>query len=159
MKKKETIKYFNGERYLIHKGRWERSSRGHILLSHDVWNYHHPNDLITKGDGFVIHHINQKPNDDRIENLQKITDFKHRSLHHKNKKGLIGEKNPFWKDGRALDKKKYNLEYQKKYRITKTLYSEYDRDNHFMYREDIIINIHTRKITISHTWGCYRCVE
>ena len=155
----ETIKYFNGERYLNHHGRWERSSRGHILLSHDVWNYYHIDDLIMKGDGFVIHHVNKNPEDDRIENLQKMTDFGHRSLHNKNRKGLAGDKNPAWKDGRTLDRKKYNSEYNKKYRITKTLYSECDGDNHFVYRDIIISNTHTGKVIISHTWGCYRCAE
>ena len=148
--KGKSVKYFNGERYLIHHGRWERSSRDHILLSHDVWNYHHLDDLITKGDGFVIHHINKKPDDDRIDNLQKMIDFEHRSLHHKNKKGLVGEKNPAWKGGKENRKL-----YQKMVVKRKPLFALLDRKNHFSYRDEILINLNTLHITISHSWGYY----
>ena len=48
----------------------------------DVWNNNHPEDKIKKGDGFVIHHINENHEDNRIENLQKMKFGDHSRLHH-----------------------------------------------------------------------------
>ena len=158
MKKKETIKYFNGERYYISQKRWRQRTRDKNLLSHDVWNFYNPDNRIEVKDEFVIHHINQKPNDDRIENLEKIERKKHSSIH------SSGENNPAWKSGASLDMKKYHKEYDKsycnaynkKYRVQRILFSMYDKENHFNYQD--IINVNKKKtgyITILRGWRYY----
>ena len=101
MKKIETIKYFNGERYYLHRERWKRSSRKETPLFHDVWNHYNPKDEINSNDGFVIHHINEDKSDDRIENLMKMTYKEHNTFH------LSREKNFNWKGGISLNKKAY----------------------------------------------------
>ena len=74
-------KFFNGKKYYLNEGRWLRTTDAGKLLSHDVWNFFHPNDPILKGDGYVIHHDNEDSSDDRIENLQKMTRSEHKSIH------------------------------------------------------------------------------
>lgn len=135
-------KYVNGIKYILHHKRWIRSGN-HIPLSYEIWNLNHPNDVIRRKDGFVIHHINKISNDDRTENLQKMTIFEHNSFHH-------------LKDGRTSNKKKYSMMYSKKYMIKKNLFYIRDKDNHFTYTDSIDINKQTRTITISHSWGYYR---
>lgn len=151
--KEETIKYFNGERYYLHQGRWKRSSRKETPLSHDVWNHYHPEDKINSRDGFVIHHINENRSDDRIENLMKMTYKEHNTLH------LSGEKHPNWKGGISLNKKNYNnayrKNYNKKYIVSKLLFSVSDRKNHFHYQDYIVLNKKTENITIACSWRYY----
>lgn len=50
-----------------------------------IWNQHHPDDLIQKGDGYHIHHMDENPKNNNINNLQKIKAFNHLSLHNKGK--------------------------------------------------------------------------
>lgn len=151
MKTKSTIiKYWNGKRYHLSHGRWERQTKeGHIPLANDVWNYYHLEDLIVLGNGFVIHHINKNPLDNRIENLQKMGDSEHKKMH------SMGINNPAFKDGRTLSKKKYVSEYKKKYFVEKCLFSQSDKENHFQYQDFILINKHTKSIKISNHWRYY----
>jgi len=50
---------------------------------HKIWNEHNPSDKIQPNDGYSIHHINEDYLDNRIENLQKMTNSEHIRLHHK----------------------------------------------------------------------------
>jgi hypothetical protein len=52
---------------------------GYIQRYQYVWNTHHPEDPVREGD--VIHHLNEDPADDRIENLEKTTQSKHARDH------------------------------------------------------------------------------
>jgi hypothetical protein len=81
-----------------------------------IWNEHYPEDPILPGDGNVIHHINGDYEDNRIENLKKMTNEDHSSLHNlgkvvseesrekmvKNHANVSGEKHWFYKK-RRLD--------------------------------------------------------
>jgi hypothetical protein len=48
-----------------------------------VWNRANPDDPVRPGD--VIHHINENPSDDRLENLEKTTQDRH-ARHHSGRK-------------------------------------------------------------------------
>lgn len=48
---------------------------------HEIWNKHHPDDLKLLGDGFVIHHKDENPENNDIENLQKMPRGEHQRLH------------------------------------------------------------------------------
>lgn len=50
-----------------------------ILRSHKVWNEAHPDGVAQRGE--EVHHKNKITDDDRPENLQKMTSAAHRSLH------------------------------------------------------------------------------
>ena len=50
-----------------------------------IWNLYNPENMIISGDGYVINHIDKNPKNNNINNLIKLTDYSHRSLHHKNK--------------------------------------------------------------------------
>ena len=54
-------------------------SDGRILRYGYVWNCAHPEDPVRPGD--VIHHINENPSDDRLENLEKTTQSDHAAHH------------------------------------------------------------------------------
>lgn len=63
---------------------WVRTPDGGTRWEHHlVWEAAHPNDPILPGE--VIHHINRIRDDNRIENLQKISSALHAVLHHKGK--------------------------------------------------------------------------
>jgi len=49
----------------------------------------------------IVHHINRKKDDDRIENLELMTNSEHLSLHHKGKKVARDESGRFTKGGGA----------------------------------------------------------
>ena len=125
-------KHFNGKRYLLYQGRWKRTSYKHTFLSHDVWNFFNPDNPIKKGE--VIHHINFKPFDDDIENLEKMRLGEHSRLHNS------GERNSKWKGGISSDLKKYAREYRKRNYVTKTLFSVYNGKDGFYYLDNVKYN-------------------
>jgi hypothetical protein len=53
---------------------------------HRIWNETHPDDLIIAGDGNVIHHIDENPNNNSPDNLLKMTDVEHKKHHTNNGK-------------------------------------------------------------------------
>jgi hypothetical protein len=57
-----------------------------------VWNLHNPDNLIRKGDNCVIHHKDENPLNDVIENLQKMTRADHMRLHSIGNEFAIGMK-------------------------------------------------------------------
>lgn len=60
----------NGRYWIKHQGAW-------IRKAHYVW-------IAANGTippGCVIHHLNRNKTDDRLENLQMLPEFKHKSLH------------------------------------------------------------------------------
>ena len=69
---------------------------------HKIWNDNNPDNKIKPGDGNVIHHINENHEDNRVENLQKMTLGEHSRLHHSGVKShfygkdVSKEKNPFY---------------------------------------------------------------
>ena len=57
------------------------NDEGYINRSHLIWNIHHPNDPVLPGQ--IIHHINNKSLDDRIENLAKAnSQSEHLKMYH-----------------------------------------------------------------------------
>jgi hypothetical protein len=62
------------------------SVRGSTSEYHKVWNKFHPDDLIVPGDGCVIHHKDEDPNNNSPDNLQKMTDVEHKKYHTSNGK-------------------------------------------------------------------------
>lgn len=50
-----------------------------LYRSHAVWNAEHPDDLVLPGE--IVHHQNENKADDVPENLEKMADVTHRSLH------------------------------------------------------------------------------
>lgn len=58
---------------LCHGNSWS------IQRTHMVWNLAHPDDLVRRGD--EVHHLNRVRDDDRIENLLKMTKAEHIKLH------------------------------------------------------------------------------
>lgn len=73
---------------------------GVIARSHLVWNRHHPDDLVQPGDH--VHHINRVTDDDRIENLEKLTPEAHDAEHQEERSermraaNLERSKDPAW---------------------------------------------------------------
>jgi hypothetical protein len=57
--------------------RWLKS----IRFSWYVWNLYHPNDLMVKGCGKLMHHKNNRTLDDSINNLDKVTRGEHNTIH------------------------------------------------------------------------------
>ena len=60
-------------------------SGGIVNRPHTIWNKHHPESPIIPGDGNVIHHKDENHYNDDPNNLEKIPQSKHISLHHKGK--------------------------------------------------------------------------
>ena len=86
-------KCFNDMKYYLHKSsnRWRRTTHPQELLSHDVWNFYHPNDSILKRE--VIDHINEDSSDDRIENLRKMIHGEHSTMHNIGNQYSLGKFN------------------------------------------------------------------
>jgi hypothetical protein len=55
-----------------------RSKNGYVPRSHAVW-YLETGEIVP--DGFHLHHINEDPSDDRMENLKLFTNSQHQSTH------------------------------------------------------------------------------
>ena len=81
------IKLWNERVYVLGRDGYIFRSK----LAWDVWNYYNRENKIERGDGCVIHHLNGDHNDDRIENLQKMTKIEHTILHNKNKNWNSGD--------------------------------------------------------------------
>lgn len=56
-----------------------RNNKGYIKRSHLVW-FQKTGEIIKSP--YVLHHINENKEDDRFENLKKLTISKHLKLHH-----------------------------------------------------------------------------
>ena len=62
---------------------WVRERHSYIQRSHLVWLAAHPGGVIGKG--YVIHHINRQPADDRPENLERLSIVAHGQRHGKDR--------------------------------------------------------------------------
>lgn len=134
------IKYFRGKKYYLRKDkRWFSAKEPRTYLFHDVWNYNYPNDSIKEGE--IIHHVNGDPSNNRIENLQKLTNEEHSRLHNSN------ENNLNWKGGISK-----NGEYDKNYLKRKELFSMCNMIDNFQYQDTLIFNLRTEHITVTHSW-------
>lgn len=63
---------------------WVAKNSHYILRSHKVWNEAHPDDFVQKGE--EVHHENEIRDDDRPENLRKMTSAEHDALHWRKRK-------------------------------------------------------------------------
>jgi hypothetical protein len=71
---------FSNKKFIkLNKGYFISSDGSGELLSHAIWNHHHPEDIIGKEE--VIHHMNSIRDDDRIENYKKLPIGIHLSDH------------------------------------------------------------------------------
>ncbi len=116
-----------------------------VKIHHKTWNEYNPDNLITKGDRNVIHHINGNHFDNRIENLKKMSIIEHSRMHSTGKKASKetkekmsaaqkGDKNHFWgkthtnktkkEIGKASAKKIHSEETKKKISETKRINRE-----------------------------------
>jgi len=68
----------------------DRTLEWKVLKYHKIWNKHNPDDPIVRGDGYVIHHKDENPKNNNIDNLQKMTRGAHHSLHNS------GENHPMY---------------------------------------------------------------
>ncbi len=87
----------------IYKSRriyWCPIEKQDIKFARFVWNMHHPDDSVVKGDGYHIHHKDENPLNDHPDNLQKITHGTHSCAHNQNNgNGMYGRKHS--KESRA----------------------------------------------------------
>jgi len=60
-------------------------------VAHFVWNFYNPDNKVFKGDGYIIHHLDEDPLNNQIMNLVKITRGEHNSYHRR-----FGENNSMW---------------------------------------------------------------
>jgi len=58
-----------------------KGTQGRHSIYHKLWNEHHPDNQIVPGDGCVIHHIDENPNNNVPKNLLKMTDREHKKHH------------------------------------------------------------------------------
>ena len=79
---------FGGRKYIKLNNGYYLSTVGRRLLSHDIWNYFYPDELLVKGE--VIHHRNGLRDDDRIQNYEKLAVGCHLSNHQ------LGDKNSMY---------------------------------------------------------------
>ena len=61
-----------------------KGTQGRFSEYYKIWNENNPNDPIILNTGYVIHHKDFNPNNNTIENLQKMTDTEHKKLHTSN---------------------------------------------------------------------------
>ena len=140
-------KFFNEKKYYLSENRWFQTSGNRERLSHDIWEFYHPSNPIQEDE--VIHHINRKSEDDRIENLCKMKSNEHNSLHYKN------ENNPNWKGGISLDRKAYSVEYAKQNYVSKTLFRLYDNEEKFCLSLRLKYNQKTEHEIYTTEWNKY----
>lgn len=53
------------------------------IFSYFVWNLYNPDNIIIQKTKFIIHHKDKDSLNDNIDNLEKMSNFKHLSLHNK----------------------------------------------------------------------------
>lgn len=90
-----------------------------LLLSHAIWNFYFPSDPILKGE--MIHHKNEIPTDDNIDNYVKMLRPEHIRIHHVGKKRSVEARNKMsaWQIGRKLtDEHKRNVGLASKGHVT-----------------------------------------
>ena len=73
----------------------------YVPISWLVWNRENPYNIITPGDGFIIHHIDGNNNNNCINNLQKMTNSDHTRLHNTGKNHSEKTKNKISKTMRT----------------------------------------------------------
>lgn len=96
---------------LVYKPEHPRADRSGKVFEHIIVWEEYNNQRVP--DGYIVHHINEKKDDNRIKNLQLMTIGEHTKYHHMNKKlsdetklkiskgnkgKLAGEKNRLYKD-------------------------------------------------------------
>lgn len=112
----------NGYYYAYSENHPNRNKQGYVPLHHLIFEECH-GFIIEKG--YVVHHINGKKTDNRITNLQLMTDSDHKSLHASN--------DCYYRNIGARKEKKYKVfgsyysvsELEKEYNISR--YTIYDR--------------------------------
>ncbi|MFW9899660.1 MAG: NUMOD3 domain-containing DNA-binding protein [Candidatus Thorarchaeota archaeon] len=80
---------------------------------HKIWNNNNPNDPISPGDGYCIHHKDFNHSNNNPNNLEKMEKAKHRSLHMK------GENHPLYNKGHSEESKQKISNTRKKLSIAK----------------------------------------
>jgi hypothetical protein len=63
-----------------------KGTQGRYSKYYKIWNEYHPDDPIIPNTGYVIHHIDENPNNNNPDNLQKMTDREHKKHHTNNGK-------------------------------------------------------------------------
>jgi len=60
---------------------YKNGREGNTYQARKAWNSFYPDDLIERNSGWVIHHIDENPDNNAKENLQKMTPREHTILH------------------------------------------------------------------------------
>lgn len=71
---------------------YDKIEKRKIRFSHFVWNFYHPEDKITKGDGYSIHHEDEDTLNDSLYNLEKKLRGRHSADHNSGNKYCFGYK-------------------------------------------------------------------
>ena len=108
VREREKNNFWKGGRYLTSQGYYLVMAKDHPLC--DVRGYVPEHTLVMekhigrylKNDE-VVHHKNKIKTDNRIDNLQLLTDHEHRVLH------FLKDKNPRWKNGVKIHKQGYKM--------------------------------------------------